>query len=308
MGVTPRYESKGFYRISTIEKVSYGFGDAAQSLIYSTISSYIAFYYSDVYILGGDPTKSAGFSSYIMFITRILDIIFELSFGVFIDKHHPPFGKYRCYLLFGGIPLTLFSILCYWDYFRPSILYVSITYLGATLCYTIVNLTYSALNASITRDNQEIISITSVRLLIANIGGFFVYTMCPVVVGLFSGQGIPLQLVLFNFFGSIPEFIFVPLVPFFKRTLGKRGIFYVFGSISMIGYGMIYPISQTNIESSHNLFMVMATFIKSIGLSVMTVSILTLVIEVITYSESVTSCICCVTQKFNLILFAPIKP
>lgn len=39
-------------------------------------------------------------------IVRIVDIIWDPLVGAFVDKHNPKLGKYRSYLILGGIPLT----------------------------------------------------------------------------------------------------------------------------------------------------------------------------------------------------------
>ena len=40
---------------------------------------------------------------------------------------------------FIGVPLTGFAILCFWNGFSGSLLYAYITYVGLSMCYTLVN-------------------------------------------------------------------------------------------------------------------------------------------------------------------------
>ena len=49
-------ETKGFYKLSWVQRIGFGAGDLAQNLIYQTICMYLLFFYTDVYVLGGDPT------------------------------------------------------------------------------------------------------------------------------------------------------------------------------------------------------------------------------------------------------------
>ena len=67
-----------------------------------------------------------------------------------------------------------FAILCFYDGFSGSLLYAYITYVGMSMCYTLVNVPYGALNASLTRDTNEITVLTSVRMFMANLGGLAV--------------------------------------------------------------------------------------------------------------------------------------
>ena len=147
-------ESNGFYRLSWLQRVGFGSGDLAQNLIYQTISMYLLFFYTNVY--GLEPSVAA-----VMFlIVRIVDVIWDPLVGTFVDKHNPRMGKYRSYLVLGGIPLTGFAILCFWNGFSGSLLYAYITYVGLSMCYTLVNVPYGALNASLSRDTDEITILT----------------------------------------------------------------------------------------------------------------------------------------------------
>ena len=145
-------EAKGFYKLSWLQRIGFGAGDLAQNLIYQTICMYLLFFYTDVYILGGDAAKSAGLAGTMFLIVRLVDVIWDPLVGTFVDKHNPKLGKYRSYLVMGGIPLTILAILCFWDGFKPSILYAYITYVGMSMLYTLINVPYGALNSSLTRD------------------------------------------------------------------------------------------------------------------------------------------------------------
>lgn len=64
-------------------------------------------FYTNVY--GLKPEVAA-----VMFlIVRIVDVLWDPLVGAFVDKHNPKLGKYRSYLIWGGIPLTGFAILCF---------------------------------------------------------------------------------------------------------------------------------------------------------------------------------------------------
>lgn len=161
-------ELKGYYKLSMLKCIGYGSGDLAQNLIYQTVSMYLLFFYTNVY--GLSPSAAA-----IMFlIVRVIDLIWDPLVGMYVDKHYPEWGKYRTYLVFGGLPLAGYSILCFWNLIPGSLVYAYFTYIGLSLCYTIVNVPYGALNASLTRDTNEITKLTTVRMFMANIGGLAV--------------------------------------------------------------------------------------------------------------------------------------
>ena len=359
-------------KLSWLQRIGFGSGDLAQNLIYQTISMYLLFFYTNVY--GLDPAVAA-----VMFlIVRIVDVIWDPLVGTFVDKHDPRWGKYRSYLLLGGVPLTGFAILCFWNGFSGSLLYAYITYVGLSMCYTLVNVPYGALNASLTRDTDEITILTSVRMFMANIGGLAVGMGIPIILKLFDptettdmstsdnawfstmalyglvglallyfcfsqcrervvmdksqtenvkvsdlwmefGRNKPLRVLAFFFItafammaignsagayyinynlhgtaselsifmglGSIPAFIFMPMVPAIKRMVGKKGMFYIFLIVAIVGMAMLYAVSMIDALKDQMWIVYIAQFVKSTGVIVATGYMWALVPEVITYGE-----------------------
>ena len=365
----------GFYRLNWIQRIGFASGDLAQNLIYQTVGMYLLLFYTNVY--GLHPVSVS-----LMFgIVRIIDVIWDPIVGTYVDKNNPRWGKYRSYLLLGGVPLTGFAVLCFWNGFSGSLLYAYVTYVGMSMCYTLVNVPYGALNASLTRDTNEITILTSVRMLFANIGGLSVSLGIPIILALLSPDGKmntvddagawfmtmglyaiigwlllvfcftqtkervvmdvkqtanvkvsdlwieflrnkPLRILAFFFItsfammaignsagsyymlyninatpqhtaifmglGSVPAFIFMPMVPAIKRFIGKRGMFYTFLGIAIFGMALLYVISVIPVLN-HQIWLVdVAQFIKSTGVIVATGYMWALVPEVISYGEYTT--------------------
>lgn len=63
-------ETKGFYKLSWVQRIGFGAGDLAQNLIYQTICMYLLFFYTDVYVLGGDAAKSAGLAGTMFLVVQ----------------------------------------------------------------------------------------------------------------------------------------------------------------------------------------------------------------------------------------------
>lgn len=364
--------SRGFYKLSWLQRIGFGSGDLAQNLIYQTISMYLLMFYTNVY--GLDPSAAA----FMFLIVRVVDVIWDPVVGTYVDKHNPRFGKYRSYLLLAGVPLTGFAILCFWDGFSGSLLYAYITYVGMSMLYTLINVPYGALNASLTRDTEEITVLTSVRMFLANVGGLAVAYGIPMIVATLSPDGKintvesanawfvtmaiyavaglvlllfcftqtkervvmdksetddvkvsdlwvefrrnrPLRILAFFFvtafammaignsagsyymiynihssadqlayfmaLGSVPAFIFMPMVPAIKRKVGKRGMFNIFLSVAILGMILIYIISMVPSLCSQIWLVYLAQFIKSTGVIVATGYMWALVPEVISYGE-----------------------
>ena len=373
-------EAKGFYKLSWIQRIGFGSGDLAQNLIYQTISMYLLFFYTNVY--GLKPADAAT----MFLVVRLVDVLWDPLVGTYVDKHNPRWGKYRSYLVLGGLPLTAFAGLCFFDGFSPSLLYAYVTYVGMSMLYTLINVPYGALNSSLTRDTDEITTLTSVRMFLANVGGLCVASGIPLVVAAFapkdaSGEAIistpsaanawfitmslyaavgllllvfcfsqtkervvmdakdmenvkvsdlwteftrnrPLrvlafffitafammsvgnaagsyymtcnlqatsdQLAIFMGLGSVPAFIFMPMVPAIKKKVGKRGMFNIFLTIAIIGMAILYVVSVIPALKTQMWIVYTAQFIKSTGVIVATGYMWALVPEVISYGEYTT--------------------
>lgn len=175
---------KGFFKLSWMDRIGYGSGDLAQNLIYQTISVWLLFFYTNVF--GLDPAAAAT----MFLVVRIVDVLWDPVVGTFIDKHNTRWGKYRSYLILGGIPLTAFSILCFFNGFTGSLAYAYFTYVAMSMCYTLVNVPYCALNSALTRDPDEITTLTNTRMWMSNIGAFAVSGGIPIVASIFAPDGI----------------------------------------------------------------------------------------------------------------------
>ena len=281
-------ESKGFYKLSWLQRIGFGAGDLAQNLIYQTICMYLLFFYTDVYVLGGDAAKSAGLAGTMFLVVRLVDVIWDPIVGTFVDKHNPVLGKYRSYLVLGGIPLTILAILCFWDGFKPSLVYAYITYVGMSMLYTLINVPYGALNSSLTRDTDEITVLTSTRMFMANVGGLCVSAGVPLLVATLAGAELPIEMALFMGLGSLPSFIFMPLVPAIKKKVGKKNMFYIFLSVAIFGMALLYIISRIGTVKENITLVYIAQFIKSTGVIVATGYMWALIPEVISYGEYTT--------------------
>ena len=96
-------------------------------------------------------------------------------------------------------------------------------------------------------------------------------------------HGTAAELSVFMALGSIPSFIFMPLVPVIKQAVGKKNMFYIFLGAAIVGMIMIYVIAK--MEHPSMMWIYVAQFIKSTGVIVATGYMWALVPEVISYGE-----------------------
>ena len=98
----------------------------------------------------------------------------------------------------------------------------------------------------------------------------------------------PLLTTLFMWLGTIPAFIFMPLVPAIKRKIGKKGMFYLFLGIAILGMALMYTFVSIPATKSNFVLLCIAQFVKSTGIIVATGYMWALVPEVIAYGEYTT--------------------
>ena len=280
-------ETKGFYKLSWLQRIGFGSGDLAQNLIYQTICMYLLFFYTDIFHL------KPGHAATMFLVVRLVDVLWDPLVGTYVDKHNPRWGKYRSYLVLAGVPLTVLAILCFWNGLENSdytlkLCYAYVTYVGMSMLYTLINVPYGALNSSLTRDTNEITILTSVRMFMANVGGLCVSAGVPILVAILALGAVPSEttkMALFMGLGSLPAFIFMPLVPAIKKAVGKKNMFYIFLSIAIVGMAVLYIISKLGPVKDNITLIYIAQFIKSTGVIVATGYMWALVPEVISFAE-----------------------
>ncbi|MBR1589399.1 MAG: MFS transporter [Kiritimatiellae bacterium] len=292
-------------------RLGFGAGDLAQNLLVSAVGTYLLFFSTDV--IGLAPSAVAT-----MFLAvQLADALWNPFAGVFIDRHHPPWGKYRSYLLLAGIPFALFAVLCFAHPLGNAggawkTLYAYAAYAGFTLLFTFVNVAYGALSASLTRDTEEITVLTAVRIFLANAGCLVAMAGVPLLVAALGGADgggtpslpgadgewdgghagrvpLPWRMAVFMGCGMLPSFVFMPLLPALRRALGKKGLFYVFGAVAVVGMAALYVLSRAGgTRSCASAWIYAAQFVKATGIIVATGYMWALVPEVIEYSERLT--------------------
>ena len=281
-------QKKGFCKLSRLQRIGLGAGDLAQNLIYQAVSLYLLFFYTDVYVLGGDAAKSAGLAGILFLAVRLVDVLWTPLIGKFVDKHNPVWGKYRSYLVMGGIPLTILFILCFWDGFKSDIIYACITYLGMALLYTLTSVPFGTLNSSLALNTSENATLTNTRMFMANIGGLCVSAGVPVMVAVLAGKDLPLKMSFFMALGSLPSFIIIPMMPAIKRRVGRKNMFYLFLSAAIIGMATLYIISRMGAVKENIVPVYIAQFVRSTGIIVATVYMWSLIPEAISFGEHTT--------------------
>ena len=101
----------------------------------------------------------------------------------------------------------------------------------------------------------------------------------------FNMGATPLMTTVFMWLGTIPAFIFLPMVPAIKRKIGKNGMFRMFLGIAITAMLLMYLLMSIPSLKEWTTLLFVMQFIKSTGVVVATGYMWALVPEVVTYSE-----------------------
>src|ERR1035437_650660 len=164
----------------------YSLGDLAANLVFQTLITYLAYFYTDIYGL-----KSRDASIVMLVVGLFAAFIFNPIIGILADRTKTKWGKFRPWILYTAIPLGVVALLTFStpDFsYKGKLIYAAVTYSLLLMLYASSNLPYSALSGVITGDMGERNSISSYRFVAVMFAQFFVQVfMLPIIE--YAGHG-----------------------------------------------------------------------------------------------------------------------
>lgn len=186
------------------ERISYGLSDAADNLVFQVMTTYLLYFYTDIYGL------SAGAVALLFLIARIADVFESPMVGLMIDHTHSRFGKSRPFFLWYALPYAIIAVLTFvtpnWSA-NGKLLWAYATYLILGFLYTAVNLPITSVLPTLTQNQQELTLLGVIRQ--------------------FFGSSVQIIVAVFT----------LPLVAFFGRGNDQRGFLLtmaLFAGISLL--------------------------------------------------------------------------
>ena len=167
--------------LSVKEKIGYSLGDLAANLVFQTLITYLAYFYTDIYGLSIED------SSYIILTVGLVSAFtFNPIIGAIADRTNSKWGKFRPWILWTSIPLGIVALLAFStpDFsYKGKFIYAIVTYSALLFLYAANNLPYAALSGVITGDMKERNSMSSYRFVAVMIAQFFVQVfMYPIIL------------------------------------------------------------------------------------------------------------------------------
>ncbi len=176
--------SAGNYRMKPYEGFLIPLAALFQSILFTLVGTYAMFYYVDV--IGFAPAAVGT----LILLARIWDGINDPIFGFIADKTRTRWGKFRPYLMFGAIFVSLFAVMMF---MVPGLsgtelfIYAGFTYVFFSMAYTVVDVPLWASPNVLTADNIVVTTVVSRVQLFSSIGSIVATVLTMVLVGLLGG-------------------------------------------------------------------------------------------------------------------------
>lgn len=173
-------------KLSVTEKIGYSLGDLAANLIFQTLMTFLAFFYTDVYQI------APGAAATIIFTGGMIGAFFNPIMGLIADRTQTRWGKFRPWILWTAVPFGVIALLAFsTPDFSPQgkIAYAFITYVLLVLVYSANNLPYSALSGVLTGNMSDRNSLSAYRFVAVMVAQFIIQALLlPLVLILGDGD------------------------------------------------------------------------------------------------------------------------
>lgn len=171
-------------KVSGSEKFAYSMGAFGQNFAYGIMMTYLMNFYTDS--VGIAP----GIVATLFLVTRIWDAANDPLTGFIIDRAHLKSGKYRPFILVGGVLIGVATVLCFINpgfSMTGKIVYAFVTYIIWSSVYSFMDIPYWSMAPSMTDDPNERTRIVSLPKITATIGSLITYVVTIPLVSMLGG-------------------------------------------------------------------------------------------------------------------------
>lgn len=153
---------------------AFGFGTLGRDAAYTMISLYLIFYLSDVLEVSD---RVLGGTTVVLVVVRIFDAVNDPFMGVLVDNTTGRFGKFKPWILIGGVLSSVFMVLMFAGVGvdRGDAAFIAIfaaVYLAWEITFTANDIGYWSMLPALTQDQKERERIGAFARIFANIGTF----------------------------------------------------------------------------------------------------------------------------------------
>lgn len=156
-------------RLSTKTKICYAASEAGMIIVANTLATQLMFFMTDFL---GITAAAAGT---MFLVARIWDAINDPMMGMIAERTNTRWGKYRPWLLFGGIPLaiSLFLNLNQVNFGKYNLVYMYVVYIFFGMAYTAAFIPYTTMVSNLARTPEDRASLSSIKSGFQGVGVLF---------------------------------------------------------------------------------------------------------------------------------------
>lgn len=149
-------------RLTAKTKVCYAVSEAGMLIISYTLATQLMFFMTDFMGI------SAAAAGTMFLVARVWDAVNDPMMGMISERTNTRWGKYRPWLLIGGIPLavSLFLNLHQVDFGPYNLVYMYVVYILFGMAYTMAFIPYTTMLSNLARTPEDRASLSSLK------GGF----------------------------------------------------------------------------------------------------------------------------------------
>ena len=151
-----------YTKLNIPRKIGYACGDFACNMSWTLVGSYLVFFLTDIALINATTV------GLLIFISKFWDAVNDPIVGSLADHTRTRWGRYRPWVMFSFIPMLIFNVLTFTTNLEWSETARTWWGLGMyfilVLVYTMVNVTYSAMPAMMTRDTETRSALSSYRM------------------------------------------------------------------------------------------------------------------------------------------------
>lgn len=155
-------------------RYNFGLGTLGRDMLYSMVSMYLIFYLTEILDL---PDSTMWYMTAAMTVLRVFDAVNDPIMGFLVDNTQSRFGKFKPWIVAGGVLGGVLTVLLFTDLGISGIGYVGafvVIYLAWDLTYGANDIAYWSMLPSLTLDQKERERIGAFARICANIGMYIV--------------------------------------------------------------------------------------------------------------------------------------
>ena len=175
-------------RITAGEKISYTGGLLGQNMIYSFVSLYIMFFFTDLLRI---PPQSV---TVIVVIASLWDAVNDPIMGFIADRTSTKMGKFRPYLLIGPAIIAVTTTLCFVSFGGSPLataLLAAICYVLWDMSYTVCDIPIWAISSVVSREPGEKNTMVTLGKIGGTVGTVIVSVASVALLNVFGGERVP---------------------------------------------------------------------------------------------------------------------